>query len=472
MSPRVLLLNPPYMRGGGYNREGRCTQSSGFWGTPWPPYSLASIAAILRKQYALRILDCPAQNMDPKGLYEEIRAFNPALVISAISTETAKADLEILNYVKREFRIPIGIFGIHATIFAEEIIRDNQVDFVVLHEPEITVKAAVDALFITDGNLASVEGLALKTAYGTIIKTDLREFISDLDSLPTPAWDLLDLSPYRIPGTGRIFIIINSVRGCPFSCTFCNAHIYYGAKPRMRSAKSLADEVRETVAKLHIKDIFFWGDTFTLDRGQVIDLCRMLIKENLRVRWVANSRVDTVNEEMLKLMKEAGCWMISYGIESGSEAILKKCLKNISLDKIRSAIRLTQSAKIRTAGHFILGLPGETRETANETIGLAKALRLDYASFYSAVPIPGSVLYQEAIENRLIEEGGWDQYSQSEFALDLPTISRDELRRLRKKAYVRSYSNLKFLHSGFSFATFRHVPGLLRNLMGRRMKKG
>ena len=465
MSLEILLVNPPYEPGKGYNREGRCTQEAGFWATPWPPFSLAMIAAVLRKDHAVRIMDCPAQNVSEKKLLDAAARNTPDIVIFSVSTETIESDLATLGKLKGLPKRPVVIvFGVHATVFAEDILKNSAVDFVVRGEPEETAKELIAALN-NGSDLRGVKGIDGRSESGQIFSTDSRDFIRNLEALPFPAWDLVDLGRYRLPVSQRKFIIINTLRGCPFPCSFCNARAYYGSLARLRSVLNVLDEVKFSIDRYRIRDIFFWSDTFTLVPGHVTSLCAGMISEGLNVRWVANSRADTVDEDMLILMKRAGCWMISFGIESGDDRILESCGKNITVEKIEHAVRMAKAAGIKIAGHFIFGLPGETEETARKTIGLAKKLDLDFAQFYAAVPYPGSPLFEQASSAGWIRGKKWDQFRQSEFVMDLPTLSRESLYRLKRKAYHAFYFRPKTLKTALSLASVRSwISGGLRTV--------
>jgi radical SAM superfamily enzyme YgiQ (UPF0313 family) len=351
----------------------------------------------------------------------------------------------------------IAAFGIHATVFAEEIIRasNSGVDTIILHEPEDTARdlaAAIDS----GRDLANVKGIVYRDELnGDAKRTAERSYLENLDTLPFPAWSLVDLTRYKLPIIRRKFIIINTVRGCPFRCSFCNTQAYYGVVARPRSVSSLIAEIKHDIVTVGIREIFFWGDTFTLLKDQVRGLCRAIIKENLSIRWVANSRIDTVDAETLALMKRAGCWMLSFGIESGDEEILRTCGKAITRDRIIEAVRATRAARILSAGHFIFGLPGETLESAKHTSRFARSLGLDFANFYSAVPYPGSRLYNEALKSGWITNVDWSRFNQNEFAMTLPTINRAQLATRRKYAKWRFYLRSNLLRTALALISLK-----------------
>jgi anaerobic magnesium-protoporphyrin IX monomethyl ester cyclase len=458
MAFNILLLNPPYQSAKGYNREGRCTQEAGFWSTPWPPFSLAMVAAVLRDKHRIRILDCPAQRITRARLLDDIVRNAPQVVIAAVSTETIESDLEILGTIKkRALRTTILVFGIHATVFAADIIGTGAVDFVIKGEPEETARELIAAIE-AGSDAREVKGIAGRGASGETFSTEDRGYIQNLDELPFPAWDLVDLDRYRLPVSRRKFLIVNTLRGCPFRCSFCNTGVYYGTTARRRSVNNILDEIAFNIERHRVHDIFFWSDTFTLFRNQVQELGEGIIKKGLNIRWVANSRVDTVDPEILGLMRKAGCWLVSFGIESADDRILERCGKRITGEKIGEAVRWAKAAGLKTAGHFILGLPGETEATARATTRLAKTLGLEFAHFYSAVPYPGSALYDEALANGWLWGKEWSSFRQDEFVMELPGLAADTLYRLRRKAYHAFFFRAKTLKTALSLIA---LDGLL-----------
>jgi radical SAM superfamily enzyme YgiQ (UPF0313 family) len=260
------------------------------------------------------------------------------------------------------------------------------------------------------------------------------------DAIPAPDWDGLDHNAYRLPLKGRRFLMVAPVRGCPYRCTFCTAPLYYGYRLRRRPVAQVVDEMAASVSRYGIREFFIWADTFTADRDYVRELCRTILARGLKVSWTCNSRVDTIDEETLSLMKEAGLWMISYGLESASDAILAASGKGITAAQSRAAVEMAHRMDIRTAGHFIFGLPGETPETMAETLAFALSLPLDIAQFYAAAPFPGTALYNEALEKGWLKHGGGNgAVSQSSAAMALPGLSAAEVDAFRRHAFRRFY---------------------------------
>ncbi len=241
---------------------------------------------------------------------------------------------------------------------------------------------------------SDIAGLTWRDPAGSIISNPARPFIDDLDSLPFPAWHLLSHQKYVLPLKGRPFLIIAPQRGCPFNCTFCTCQTYYGKKLRIRSTENIIAEIQYDMERFGVRDFFFWAETFVVDRQHVAELCQAMLDASLGISWTCNSRIDIVDEELLKLMARAGCWMISYGIESADQQVLDAVRKGTRVEQAAVAVSLARAAGIKTAGHFIFGLPGDTEEAMRKTLKLARSLKLDVAQFYSAVPFPGSRLYE------------------------------------------------------------------------------
>ena len=437
---KILLANPPTETGELVIREGRCEQSGGLWATVWPPLTLATIAGFLEQDgHDVIILDCPVQHIDDQEFLRRIIEFNPSCIILNMSTPTIEHDLGFPQLIKEILpKSVIAAIGTHVSVLADAILEEcANLDVVICGEPEMTIR---DIAFQISkkGNIETIPGLSLKSA-GKIIRTQPRSPIDDLDNLPLPAWHLVDLNLYRLPMYERKFLMISSARGCPFNCSFCTAQTYYGQKLRIRSPKKIVDEMIAIRDKFGIQDFLFWTETFTLNKEQVYRLCNEIKTRAAGMRWTCNSRVDAVDEAILVSMKEAGCWMVSFGIESCDSDVLRQAGKNIDQDMIHRAVRLAQKAGLQVTGHFILGLPGETQRSLQRTIDYAVELDVDYAQFYCAAPFPGSALYLQAQESGWIRNSAWKFFEQTIANMDYPGISADEIQAARSKAIKRFY---------------------------------
>ena len=437
----ILLFNPPTPEGRKFIREGRCTQEIGVWGTLWPPISLASIAAVLeREHHRVQVIDCPAESMNLGQLGKRIIEFSPRAVIWSTGTPSITGDLELGSFVKkRDTRILTVIFGTHATVFSREILRERpDIDAVVRNEPELAVCDLIAAC-ADERSFEGIKGVTFRDRSGNVIVNEQREFIDPLDQLPYPAWHLVRTGDYRLPLKGDRFLIIQPIRGCPYCCSFCTSHIFYGDRIRNRSIPALIGEIRSIMENLDVREFLIWSETFTVDKTYVNDFCRSVLESGLKFSWVCNSRVDTVDETMLRNMAGAGCWMISYGIESGSQDVLDQSRKNVKIADIPAAVQMARNAGLKVSGHFVFGLPGETLETMERTAALSRSLHLDFAQYYCAVPFPGTELYAQAREKGWLRNCRWEDYNQDTAVLDFPRLSAAEIQGFREKAFKDFY---------------------------------
>lgn len=421
---RILLVNPP----GKFIREARCQHKASVFQSLYPPLTLATMAALLLKEAEVMIVDSPALTLTLRELQERVIKFKPYILIFQTSTPTIETDLKIIEECKRVHKAIYGIFSVHATYFSDELIRLPFIDFVILGEPEFT------ALSIVKNGFKATPGVIWKEDE-KIRKNEVKPSLAL--SLPIPAWNLVNLNSYLLPIKQEPYLMVITGRGCPYSCSFCVSPFYFDKKFRKRAVNEIIEELKYDIS-LGIRNFFFFTDTFTLDKKMVMELTEKIRKLETKIKWFCNSRVDTIDKEMLKEMKDSGCFLISFGVESGDEEILKRCKKGTDLEVIRKALYLTKSSGILSVCHFILGLPGETEQTLNKTIRLALELPTDFAEFYISTPFPGSAFYEEV--SQLIEKR-WDRFEYSSQAL--PTSIN--LKAKRKEAITRFYLRPKFI---------------------------
>jgi anaerobic magnesium-protoporphyrin IX monomethyl ester cyclase len=283
--------------------------------------------------------------------------------------------------------------------------------------------------------LAAVRGLAWRHESEIVVNAD-RPFIADLDSLPLPLHHLLPWQKYRIPMVNGPYTFIVTSRGCPAGCRFCVKHVSYQSSVRLRSPENIMEELR-LLDGMGISHIHMYADLFTVSREQVMGLCELILKEGLKIRWTCNSRVDFVDEEELRLMGQAGCWMISWGIESGSAEVLRRAHKGYRMEQAEQALRWAKAAGIMNWGYFIIGLPGETEETIRQTIDFSKSLPLDLTLFHIAAPHPGSPFFFEVVENGWFRPGTrWEEVDMDRSTvLDYPGLPAERLEYWQKRAF-------------------------------------
>lgn len=440
---RVYLINPPSPGEVKMIREGRCMQRSGVWTAVWPPYSLCMAAAILEKKgIKVKLNDCVVEEIDFEQLKENIIDFKPHVVVINTSTPCIESDLKVAEIAKEvsEDILTVAI-GIHVSELSEESFKmQPHLDVIFRNE----IEGTVDEFFNFRSGIEDIKGISYKVE-GKIHNNSKRDFIKDLDSLPFPAWHHLDFSKYTVPFFGRPFLLLATARGCPHQCTFCMAKPYYGEALRYRSPKNVVDEMEYVMNKHEINDFLMWTEGFTMNNKYSMDICKEILARELDVKWACNSRVDSINDELLSYMKKAGCWMIGYGVESGNQQVLDNVKKGIKVEDIRNAAKLTKKYGIEATAHCMVGFPGDTKKTVKETVDLVKELDFDFVQFYCAVPMPWTEMYKEAEKKGHIVSRNWELYEQNFSVMKTDHLEPKEVMKLREKAYKSFYFRPKMV---------------------------
>ena len=287
----------------------------------------------------------------------------------------------------------------------------------------------------SDAQLVSIKGLGWRKDGEVTLNWD-RPFFRSLDDLPVPLHRMLPLEKYLMPMIKGPYTFIVTSRGGPAGCKYCIKHVSYQYSVRLRSPEKLQEEIQQ-LYDLGVHHIHMYADLFTVNRDQVVELCRLLIEKGPKITWTCNSRVDYVDEEMLTLMGKAGCQLISWGIESGNEMILKKAHKGYRMEQAYNALNWAHKAGIKNWGYFIIGLPGETVETIHETMDFSKKLPLDIALFHVAAPYPGTPFFFEVVENGWFREGTeWEEVDMDQATvLDYDNLKAEDLLYWQKRAF-------------------------------------
>lgn len=322
-------------------------------------------------------------------------------------------------------------------------------DIYLRHEYEEVGTKLIDALDRGEP-LDSVPGLAYRENGRVNVTLDAIP-IRDYDRIPTPAYDLLpSLDPYFISAPAcRPFTIMYASKGCPFACSFCTV-----AKTawKVRSAASVLDELRYLKDRFDIRTVSFFDETFTMNKRRVRELCEGIVREKLDVRWYCNTRVHLVDPDLLRTMRSAGCSGISFGVESGNQRMLDTVSKQATVAQAEDAIRSAKAAGIKTYCAFILGLPGETEESAMDTIRFATRTLPNGAQFNVLAPYPGTELYENLRKEGLIPELDWREMYQDRAIVGTGSLSQESLNRLRKLAYTKLYLNPRWWRENLRFA--------------------
>ena len=458
----VLLVNPPTPDGDLWirtqHRVGRRTREN----MVWPQVSLAQMSALLHPVYSIKVIDANAERMSWPEFTELLNKYQPKYYLTQVTAPTLENDMYGCFLARARGAKTIA-FGTHVTPIPRETLRTfPSLDFVLVGEPDLTLRDLIDQLENknterspeilklfehhdadytpardADENLDMhrIKGLAWRNGEEIVLNFP-RPFIQDLNDLPIPMHELLPLQKYRMPLIKGPFTFIVTSRGCPAGCTYCIKHVSYQYSTRLRSPELIMQELWG-LKKLGINNIHMYADLFTVNRDQVMDLCQRMIDEKINIKWMCNSRVDFVDEEMLSMMGKAGNWMISWGIESANEQILKHAHKGANPEKAKQALTWARQAGIKNWGYFIIGLPGETEDSIRQTIDFAKKLPLDIALFHVAAPYPGTPFFFEVVKNGWFRPGTrWEQVDMDKgTVLDYPNLSAERLLYWQKRAF-------------------------------------
>ena len=459
---KIFLCVPPP----GENVNWRISHSPAF-----PHLGVGYIAAGLKRAgFTVRVCDAPAEKVTFSKLEAMIRGFSPDIVgVTSFTSQIYEAGRVAEIAKKVDPRILTVAGGAHVSAAPERTLREFAAfDAAVIGEGE---EAVVNiARFAGADN--SIPGIAYRRG-GEIIVTGSRQPVEDLDTIAFPAHELFSLESYRslnsLFGRKRTLPVLSS-RGCSYKCRFCFSLL--GKNVRFRSVGNVADEIERDISLFGANVIFFQDETFTIDRKRAIRLCEEFLKRELnkKVEWVCETRVDAVDGELLALMRKAGCTLINYGIESGSQDILDAIRKDITLEQAEAAVARTKENKIRVYTNFLIGHPFETRRSIGRTIRFALKLKADFASFSILTPFPGTEISDMAAEGtgglRLLSLD-WREYgTQFGRALELDTISRQELEDFQKSAYFSFYS--RHLFNVCKIIDFRAFPVYLYEFFLKR----
>ena len=484
----ILFVNPPAPDRGIWIRSQHRVGRRSREGMIWPQVDLAQMAALF-PDFRVEVVDAIPSRMSWTEFERVLDEKRPRYYITQVTAPTLQNDLYGAFLAKARGAVTIA-FGTHVTPMPQSTLEAYPaLDFVLVGEPELTLRELVDVcewesgsrkagagengsagawwtgvepdfaarlkrLFTTTDpawtplwlspdtsapsavpTFSRIPGLAWREG-ARIVLNPPRSYIANLDDLPLPRHDLLPLKAYRAPLVGGPYAFTVPSRGCPAGCRFCIKHVSYGASVRFRSPENVLAELEQLVA-LGVRKIHMYTDLFTVNREHVLGICEGILERRLPIKWTCNSRVDFVDLELLQAMRRAGCWMISWGIESGEPEMLKRMSKGITLEKVEQALRWSKEAGIMNWGYFIIGLPGETEASIRKTIDFSKRLPLDLVLFHIAAPHPGTPFFFEVVENGWFRPGTrWEEVDMDRSTvLDYPNLKAEDLERWAKRAF-------------------------------------
>jgi len=450
---KILLIVPPYTNFEGMKESGGHMLSLG----------LAYIAAYSRSKTndQREILDTEVEGLNYDQIKDRIKRSNPDICGFNCPTPTMAHVGRLTALIKQTLpACQVILGGIHPTVMPQRTMEETEADFAVIGEGEITFYELVLAIKQGQANFSKIKGLAWRDGQKIIINGP-RDFIKNLDELPFPARDLFNLKLYYSAPTKKVSeenaTPILTSRGCPFNCIHCCSRVVWQGHLRFRSAQNVLAEIEECVNKYDLREFNFFDDTFTANRQRVLDICAKIKEKGLTIAWDIRTRVNTVDEELLRAIKAAGCQRIHYGVEAGTQKILNVLRKGITVEQVEKAFALTKKIGIQTAGYFMIGSPTETREDILATIKLIRKIDPEYVHISITTPFPATDLYRLALEQKVIASDCWKEFAQNPQSNFLPPLwekelSRQELSALLKKAY-RSF----YLRPGYILKRLRQI---------------
>ncbi len=451
----VLIAYPPvglFMRG-----EDRCQseieESSAT--VPRTPIDATCIAGVLKsKGIKCYFKDYALEKQSWKDFRADLKKLSPNVLIISTTNATILKDVIALK-VAKEISPKIITIMKGALFFSlpKKILslpEFKHLDIAIRKEADTVISDLIDALNKSTGNittsLSKVNGIIYKGKKGWI-QTDFGKFLKNLDELPFPDLTICNNSLYINPETGNMLTTIETSRGCPFSCYYCLTPIISGRIPRYKSAKRIVDEIEHCIREHNIKEFFFKADTFTVNKKNVIETCKEILKRKLKISFVANSRTDTIDEEMIFWMKKAGCKIIAFGIECGTNRQKEQIKKGSKISDDLKAVALCKKHKIKIYGFFMIGFPNETIKDINATIKFMYKLDCDFVELHIATPFIGTELYEQSKAFGLIsnekEIFGHSYFSSP--AIGTKYISAKKLKEIRKKALRKYHLRLKYI---------------------------
>ena len=485
----IMFLFPPTTTGKDYShRYGK--KDLGDLNGNLIPLGIASLAAYLRKYgFGVAALDCITLELTHEAIVEIVRKKKPRSIGISATTYALPASTTLAERLRKEFpNLLIILGGAHANVAGEDAAKNITSIDIVSYNPEGET-VMLDILqkfsnhnfnrdsFLNDLNIMkNIKGIIFKYK-GEIIKNLPGEIIKDLDFLPLPARDLFPMERYiPLPNQYKKLPITNMVviRGCPYVCTFCDQA---ATTARRRSPQKVLEEIREVVEKYEVKEISFWDDTMSYHKKWMIEFCTLLAEAKLDVIWSCYAAVNTVNQEILHLMKKAGCWNIFYGYETGVPELaenIKTNRKNKSMEHMMQVAQWTRDAGIEVRGSFMIALPGENPKLAEQTIQNAIKLDPEYAQFSIATPFPGTALYNE------IKKGKWGKLTTEDFSeyqgwnvVFLPKgyKNKEEVIKMSRKAFKTFYMRPSYIIN--AIVNIRSLEDIKRYFKGfRALVKG
>ncbi len=431
-------------------------------GTLYPSLGMAAVAAICElKGHKVKVTDGEALSYNLDDIKREITDFHPDFVgmpTFATNIDMCHTIATMVKEINPHAKVMLG--GAHTSIFTKHAIAPKEIDFGIQSEAEIVFDEFLDILD-QNKSFTHVNGLVYKDGKGEIHINPKQKLYPDLNQFPLPARHLFPMNKYHSSANlrGKRTLNMMTSRGCPYRCAYCSSPQIFGQSFRYLNTENVMRELRELRNVYGTDSVQFYDETFTVHRQRVIDLCNEMIKENFNMQWACFTRANLVDKELLQKMKQAGCYLIFFGLESGVQRLIDLIKKDITLEQSRNAIKLCKEAGIQAWCSFIIGLPSETKEESWQTINFALELDSEYVQFPIFMPWPGTAIYDIAKQHGIILNENLSDYTAWDKAVYKPHPQRDplEVQETVKKGYKKFYLRPKYIARKIADLTF-HMP--------------
>ncbi len=441
----VLIINPPWPgKGFGTRSQNRIIKHRSDKFLQYPIFLGYAVAQLREAGHKVSYMDSVMLDLDMEKTLLEAQKISPEVVFMETTTPSILADYEFLKTIKKATGATIIVSGPHATYFHKTVLQEcSAIDVVIRHEFDTKIAGVVSNL----ADLSEVKGIAYRNGQDIIDNGD-GELCEDLDTIPLPDRDIVPWQWYLEAWySRRPFMNMMTARGCPYQCSFCLwPQSMYGHKQRLRSLDNVFAEIHHLVTRYGVREINIDDGTFTINRKRVIEFCRRLRKEKINLIWTCNGRVDNLDDEMLSEMKHSGCKMIRLGVESGSQEVLDKIKKGLTLGQIEEGVRRVKKSGIQALGGFMFGFPYDSKESVEKTISFAKKLSPDQVQFSINMCYPGTFLYEYAIENDLLLAKSFNEFDMTHGpVVKTRDMERQDLEHILARAYREFYFRPQYI---------------------------
>jgi radical SAM superfamily enzyme YgiQ (UPF0313 family) len=441
----VLIINPPWPgKGFGTRSQNRIIKHRSDKFLQYPIFLAYSASQLIKAGHQISYIDSVIQDLDLSKTIERTKNVNPDVIFMETTTPSIEADYQNLTKLKEATGAKIIVGGPHATYFHKDVIGEcPAIDVVIRHEFDTKIANVVSNL----DHLDTLSGISYRNGTAAIDKGD-GEMCHDLDTLPFPDRDVIPWDWYLEAWyTRQPFMNMMTSRGCPYHCAFCLwPQSMYGHQQRFRSLDNVLSEIQQLVGRYGLKEINIDDGTFTTRKNRVIEFCQRLRDEKIKIIWTCNGRVDNIDDEMLSEMKASGCKMIRLGVESGSQEVLNKIKKGLTLKQIEDGVKLVKKHGIQALGGFMFGFPYDSKETVEQTLAFAKKISPDQVQFSINMCYPGTSLYEFAKDNNLLLAKNFKEFDMTHGpVVKTKDMDRGDLEHILARAYREFYFRPRYI---------------------------